>query len=231
MAFSSISEMGVEPPFYNMVSQKLVNSSMFGFWLGNYPDGGQVTFGGYDTTHFTGSLTWIPVVQKNYWTVALQGVSVGNSQITLSSRYAAIDTGTSLITIPDAEAYAINMALGGSSTGNQGLYQIPCSGTLPNLNIVFGGVQFALTPDQYVIQDTDGTCVSGIAAAGSSEPLWIVGDVFLRAYYSVFDLGKTQVGFAPSAKNGNGVNSGSSQNPMPYAFVALWIVLSAYHLI
>ncbi|ORX94590.1 Asp-domain-containing protein [Basidiobolus meristosporus CBS 931.73] len=230
MAFSSISEMKVDPPFYNMVNQKLVNSSMFGFWLGNYPDGGQVTFGGYDTTHFSGSLNWIPVVQKTYWTVALQGLTVGNSRIPLISKYAAIDTGTSLITIPDVEADAINQALGGVSTGNQGLYQIPCSGNLPNINIMFGNTQFPLTPDQYVIQDTDGTCVSGIAAAGSSEPLWIVGDVFLRAYYSVFDLGKAQVGLAPSAKNGNGTNSGSTLN-VSYVLATLWIIISSYQLI
>jgi len=27
-------------------------------------------------------------------------------------------------------------------------------------------------------------------------PLWIVGDVFLRVYYNIYDLGRNRVGFA-----------------------------------
>lgn len=49
-------------------------------------------------------------------------------------------------------------------------------------------------------QDTgdDGSkvCVSGFSSTNTS--LWILGDVFISRYYTVFDLGNNRVGFAPS---------------------------------
>jgi len=79
---------------------------------------------------------------------------------------------------------------------------VDCStvSSLPNIAFVLNGKQFVLTPQQYILQEGGGElCLSGFIGLDlppNIGPIWILGDVFIGAYYTVFDYGNKQVGFA-----------------------------------
>ncbi|KAJ3277505.1 Vacuolar protease A [Borealophlyctis nickersoniae] len=223
LAYDNIAVNRVVPPFYNMINQKLLDEPLFGAWFGdnsNGGEGGEITFGGIDDSHYKGDISWAPVIRKGYWEVELQNVTLDGAGIGVTTKRAAIDTGTSLCALPTAEADAINTRIGGRKNA-QGQYIIDCSTVpnLPQLVFTFGGKDFKLadypwlsapaelyTGKDYVLKvggfGGGEQCVSGFMGLdipAPAGPLWIVGDVFLRRYYTVYDLGKNRVGFAEAA--------------------------------
>jgi saccharopepsin len=114
---------------------------------------------------------------------------------------AAIDTGTSLIAMPKKDAEALQKAIG-ATKGFGGTYTVPCDtlSSLPVFHFKIAGRDFPLHPSQYIIQN-GGMCLSGfmgIDIPPPAGPIWIIGDIFLRAYYTIYDFDKMRVGFATS---------------------------------
>jgi saccharopepsin len=100
------------------------------------------------------------------------------------------------------EDYVDNFRIGATKSWN-GQYTVDCNtiSSLPKLSLTFGGKPYELSGEDYVL-NAGGTCISsftGMDIPAPIGPLWIVGDVFLRRYFTVYDLGRNAVGFATSA--------------------------------
>lgn len=121
----------------------------------------------------------------------------GESYVTSTEHKAIVDSGTSILTGPAEEVAKIAAALGGKEIV-PGEYFVQCDYNGPNFDFTINGNVYTLTPKDYLIPDGN-LCLLGLMALdipAPTGPLWILGDVFMRKYYTVFDSANERVGFA-----------------------------------
>lgn len=202
LAYDTISVNKIVPPIYNAIDKGLLDAPQFAFYLGDTAeseDGGVCSLGGYDESKFKGDITWLPVRRKAYWEVSFDGIGLGDEFAVLKGHGAAIDTGTSLIALPSQLAEILNAQIGAEKSWN-GQYTVDCAkrDSLPDLTFDFNGHNFTISAYDYTLE-VSGSCISAFTPMDFPEPvgpLAIIGDAFLRRYYSIYDLGKDRVGLA-----------------------------------
>jgi len=205
MAFPAISVDGISPVFQTLVKQRRVDKAVFAFYLGDHAPG-ELTLGGVDENHFKGELTYVPVTSDTYWETTLHDLSFGGMSSSAASK-CILDTGTSVLAGPSKEVAAIAAQAGATPVLGTGEYMIDCSlvDSLPELSVTLSGNVFTFKGAEYVVKTStfgQEACLFGfigIDVPAPRGPLWILGDVFLRKYYTVFDVENNRMGFAPAA--------------------------------
>uniref|UniRef100_A0A8C6ACK8 Gastricsin n=1 Tax=Marmota marmota marmota TaxID=9994 RepID=A0A8C6ACK8_MARMA len=182
LAYPALSAGGATTALQGMLRVDALSSPMFSVYLSNQggsEEGGAVIFGGVD----------------EIWGGEASGWCSQGCQ-------AMVDTGTSLLTVPQQYLSSLLQAIG-AQEDEYGQFFVNCNDVqnLPTFTFVINGVQFPLLPSAYILNN--GYCLVGLEAtyvsSGNGQPFWILGDVFLRSYYSVFDMANNRVGFATAA--------------------------------
>jgi len=190
------------PPFFQAaVATGAIKEAKFAFYLathGSKTSGGELVLGGVDTSKYTGSFTYTPVTRKGYWQFTVDKATVGSSSVG-TNIIAIADTGTSLLAMPSDVFKSVVSSLSGLTPVAGGKeYMVDCSkiSQLPTLTFKIAGKEFPLSGSDYVLQ-ASGECILGMMGIDvPAGPLWILGDVFLRKYYTVFDYSNDRLGFA-----------------------------------
>uniref|UniRef100_A0A8C5IS60 pepsin A n=1 Tax=Junco hyemalis TaxID=40217 RepID=A0A8C5IS60_JUNHY len=197
LAFPSIASSGATPVFDNMMTENLVDRNLFSVYLSREDEGGSfVLFGAIDPYYTTRGISWIPLSAETYWQISMQSVSVSGTPVACSSGCQAIvDTGTTLLAVPIRAFRTLMRLLGASSSG-----EISCEAVrnLPSLIFHINGKEFPVPPRAYVLR-SNGYCslaLQGMDVPTEEGELWILGDVFIREYYVIFDRANNKVGLS-----------------------------------
>lgn len=205
LAQSTLSNQKTATPPESLAKAGLIQSAITSYKISRLADGkndGEITFGGIDQTKIDpATLTTITNVNKNgFWEVPFS-ISADGKDLGLAGRTAILDTGTSLILAPPADALALHKQIPGAKSDGQGGFTIPCT-TSTVISFKMGNQDFAIDPRDLSFVPVDqnnlkGDCVSGIMSGqigGAQE--WLVGDVFLKNAYFSHDVGKNAISLA-----------------------------------
>jgi len=176
---------------------------------------GEITWGGTDSTKFTGTIGFNTVTTTSpaseFWGIN-QSVRYGTSTAILATTAGIVDTGTTLVLLATNGFNKYKSATGGVIDNTTGLLRLTTAqfNKLQSLFFVTSGGTFELTANAQLwprnlnadIGGTAGTIYLIVADLGSNsgEGLdFINGFAFLERFYSVFDTANNRVGFATTS--------------------------------
>ncbi|KAI1313038.1 hypothetical protein EDD11_002743 [Mortierella claussenii] len=231
LGFETNSEIGgVKTPVSNMLEQNQIDQAIVSVWLNKASNqdaslsaGGEFIFGGVDPSLYTGSITYVPVTSSKEWQISVEQLFIGRKELSLSNSAssAIVDTGSSYILFPDYLATAFHRAIPNSQYDKQLGWLIPCalanSRSVGDLTFVLGGQKFSVPISDIVIlmSEYNGYCLSAVDSwqelpGHGSQSGILLGDLFIKNQYVVYDYDKKQVGFATkvdTAPGGIGLNA------------------------
>jgi hypothetical protein len=172
LAKSTLSSQGVLTPVESLAKQGLIKEAITSYKISRVSDGlndGEITFGGLDQSKFDpNTLVTFPNVNKDGFWEGEFTVSVDGQDLGTQSRTAILDTGTTLIIAPAADAKAIHSKIPGAKTDAEGHFIIPCT-TTAVVSLTFGGKSFDINPADLLfapvnLNDPQGDCNSAIVS-------------------------------------------------------------------
>ena len=168
-------------------------------------DSGEILFGNYDSSLYTGTLTQVPVDNsQGFWIIDSVSFSLNGQSISSSAINMIGDTGGPGLDIPADALAAYFAAVDGSGQDSNGNYFYPCGADLPDLELSFptvlNGGPGTATVSGDKIKDGDGdagsNCYTYFGVANGQGSL---GIPFFTSQYIEWDMGVPSMAFASQA--------------------------------
>jgi cathepsin D len=201
MGWPAISVQGCPLIFDLLYKQGQLQGNSFSFYLTKVAgmEGSSMVLGGINPNYATEPFKYYKLKMQNYWITEMADVVFNGTSYKNGTLSAIIDTGTSVIAGPKHIIDKMTAAFGPGKEK-----QVDCStlDKLPDLMFQFGADKYVLKPVDYILQVAEGSktvCIVGLIGLDLPPQLgeaFIVGDSFIKTYYTHFDVANSQVGFA-----------------------------------
>ena len=184
-----------------LIAEELLDKNLFGVYLNRASDGddgGEISFGAINPEKYIGEITYTKVHDQDTgdWSISMQDFSYGDGMAGVTSKLAYIDTGTSYAFGPKDEVAKIYALIDGASSSDGVTYNVPCDAD-KELAVTFSGRKFFISSRDWLRSANNmGACTGNIYGIEAVRGAWLLGDVFLKNVYAVFDAENKQIGFA-----------------------------------
>ncbi|KAI1460871.1 hypothetical protein F4805DRAFT_465342 [Annulohypoxylon moriforme] len=196
---------------------KLIQSNVFGIALARNSDGandGEIAFGGPNTAKFKGDISYTSIQSGNSWAIPMDDVLYDGKSASVKGRQAYIDTGTTFVFGPPDDVKALYALVPGSKTTDKGTtYTVPCNSNA-SVSFSFSGQTWTASAKDFTsAPNSDGTCTGNVYGMEFVPGAWLLGDMFLKNVYSVFDVDQKRIeltmdiGFASRAVSSSSMSS------------------------
>ncbi|KAK3315473.1 aspartic peptidase domain-containing protein [Apodospora peruviana] len=182
----------------------LLNTSLFTVDLKWHADS-EYEFGFLNSSKHIEPIHFVPLMDgAKYWELSFTKFNAANSKLWYLFNWPAIvDTGTTLLLLPTYIVERYYKQVTGAYESPMG-WKYPCKSELPDFTIGFASNYTVTVPGKYInylaFNDSKDSCLGGIQDNGGIE-FSILGDIFLKAVFAVFDIRGGQVGFAKKELN------------------------------
>ncbi|XP_034935880.1 uncharacterized protein [Chelonus insularis] len=202
LGWPSLSHCNRLPFFQNMINQGLVEKKVFTFYMNRdetTDKAGTLILGDTERRHVNGSLTVLPVIDKKYWMIRMDRISVavGNKTYPFCSQgcNAIMDTSVNTITGPQDEINKINNFLGAKEITRfwPNRYMVDCQtyAKLSNVTFVFRREKFTIDSKYYIqhlVYHGFQLCLSPFVPSTDGSKIWQLGGAFLMQFYTEYDF-------------------------------------------
>uniref|UniRef100_A0A4W2E7G5 Peptidase A1 domain-containing protein n=1 Tax=Bos indicus x Bos taurus TaxID=30522 RepID=A0A4W2E7G5_BOBOX len=198
--YPKISSSGAIPIFDKLKNQGAISEPVFAFYLSkDEQEGSVVMFGGVDHHYYKGELNWVPLIRSGNWIIHMHSISIERKVIACSGRCMAfVDTGTAFIEGPKPLVDNMQKLIGAKPSGSKHYVSCSAVNTLPSIIFTINGINYPVPGRAYILKDYRGRCYTTFQESPLSPSIefWILGDVFVRLYFTVFDRGNDRIGLA-----------------------------------